>query len=106
MNVVVTFCITPLHASGQASTHTIQVVTGDLSANGVTSDHQFPWRKQLCFIIYQSFTVNESNWIYALEPPKVLLKITEKKKKNYFANLVVMEKHVTFLCEKYMYCHV
>jgi hypothetical protein len=102
MNVVVTFCITPLHASGQPSTHQIQVVT----ANEVTSDHRFPWRKQLCFIIYQSFRVNESNWIYALEPPKVLLKITEKKKKNYFANLVVMEKHITFLCEKYMYSHV
>jgi hypothetical protein len=84
MNVVVTVCITPLHPSGQPSTQQIWVVTWDLSANGVMPHHRFPWRNQLCFIIYQSCRVNESNWIYALELPKVLLKITETQKEKLF----------------------
>jgi hypothetical protein len=41
----------PLHLSGRPSVQRIQCVTRDLSTNGLTPCHQFPWRSQLCVII-------------------------------------------------------
>jgi hypothetical protein len=38
----------PLCPSGWPSMHPIWVVTQDLSTNGVTPHHRFPWRNHLC----------------------------------------------------------